>query len=114
MKLSELNDGKNYVLVFWSTTCPHCLREVPQLYNFLKDKSNTKVVAFAMEENDYQWKKLTPNFKGWHHAFGLNKWENKTARLYNIYSTPSYFILNADKEIIAKPDTIEDVKMFFD
>ena len=45
---------------------------------------------------------------------GLNKWENKTARTYNIMSTPSYFVLDVNKKIIAKPDALEDVKAFIE
>jgi len=113
IKLSSLNDGKNYILTFYSTTCPHCVDEIPKLYDFLKDKPNTKVIAFAMEENDFFYKKFTKNLQGWHNVLGLNKWENKIARIYNINSTPTYFVLDADKKIIAKPDYFEDIQKLF-
>ena len=66
-----------------------------------------------MEENDFFYKKFTANLEGWHHVLGLNKWENKIARNYNIISTPTYFILNKDKKIIAKPDHFKDIKALF-
>lgn len=108
--LSNLNDAENYVLVFWSTGCSHCLNEIPKLHAFLKDKSKIKVVAFSLEKNDFQWKKMKETLPSWHHVLGLNKWENKMARTYNINSTPSYFILDKNKNIIAKPDHLKDVK----
>ena len=46
----------------------------------------------------------------WHHVLGLNKWENKTAKAYNINATPNYFILDANKKIIAKPIPLEELK----
>ena len=49
-QLSTLNEAKNYLLVFWSTGCSHCLKEIPELYTFLQDKKNLKVIAFAMEK----------------------------------------------------------------
>ncbi|WP_159949780.1 TlpA family protein disulfide reductase [Polaribacter septentrionalilitoris] len=112
LKLSTLNDAQNYILVFWSTGCSHCLREIPQLHNYLKGNSKIKVIAFSLETNDFSWKKLKQDLSNWHHVLGLNKWENKTARTYNILSTPSYFVLDANKKIIAKPDAFKDVKAF--
>lgn len=109
-KLSTINDANNYVLVFWSTGCGHCLREIPQLYEFTKDMKNSKVIAFGMETDDKEWKNLTSKYSGWHHALGLKKWENPTARTYQIYSTPTYIVLDKNKKIIAKPETLDELK----
>lgn len=110
LELSTLNEAENYILVFWSTDCSHCLREIPELHTFLQDNKTIKVVAFSLERNDVGWNSMKTNLPNWHHVLGLNKWENKIARTYNIMSTPTYFVLDATKKIIAKPDSIEDVK----
>ncbi|WP_299048048.1 thioredoxin family protein [uncultured Polaribacter sp.] len=112
--LSTLNEADTYVLVFWSTSCSHCLREIPQLHKYLQENNAIKVVAFSLENDDFGWKNYIPNLPNWHHVLGLNKWENKIARTYNIMATPTYFILNTNKKIIAKPDTIKDVKAFLE
>jgi thiol-disulfide isomerase/thioredoxin len=109
-QLSTLNEAKNYLLVFWSTGCSHCLKEIPELYTFLQDKKNLKVIAFAMENNEVRWKSLKATLPNWHHVLGLNKWKNKTAKTYNINATPNYFILDANKKIIAKPIPLEELK----
>jgi thiol-disulfide isomerase/thioredoxin len=111
-QLSTLNNAKNYLLVFWSTECSHCLKEIPELYRFLQDKKNLKVIAFAMEKNDLGWKKLKVTLPNWQHILGLNKWQNKTALNYNIRATPTYFILDTDKKIIAKPYRLKDLEAF--
>ncbi|MFK8059738.1 MAG: TlpA family protein disulfide reductase [Polaribacter sp.] len=110
LKLSTLKDAENYLLIFWSTDCSHCLREIPQIHKFLQENKKVKVVAFSLERNDFGWKNYKKNLPNWHHVLGLNKWENKIARTYNIMSTPTYFIVDKNKKIIAKPDTLEDVK----
>jgi thiol-disulfide isomerase/thioredoxin len=110
VKLSELNDSKNYVLIFYSTECPHCLREVPQLFEFLKGKNHVKVIAFAMEKTNISWNKFKTTLPGWHHALGLGKWENKIARKYQIVSTPTYFVLDANKKILGNPEELDDLK----
>ncbi|WP_282070882.1 TlpA family protein disulfide reductase [Polaribacter atrinae] len=111
--LSKLNDAENYLLIFWSTTCSHCITEVPQVHTFLKENDKVKVIAFSLEEDAYGWNSFKKTLPNWHHVLGLNKWQNKTARTYNIVSTPSYFILDANKKIIAKPEHLKDVKLFF-
>ena len=114
LKLSTLNDAEKYVLVFWSTSCSHCMREIPQLQTYLKNKKNIKVIAFALEEDAVVWENFSKiNLYGWHNALGLNKWQNETSKIYQIYSTPSYFILDKNKKIIAKPNDIDDVKEYF-
>lgn len=113
VKLSELKSAENYILVFWSTSCSHCLREIPELHTFMKGNTKAKVIAFALETDEFTWKNYKINLLGWHNVLGLEKWENKTARTYQIFSTPSYFILDANKRIIAKPEELKEVKQFF-
>jgi thiol-disulfide isomerase/thioredoxin len=112
LTLSKLDDAQNYLLIFWSTSCSHCLREIPEIHKFLKENKKVKVIAFSLEKDDIGWKEFKKSLPNWHHVLGLNKWQNKTARTYNIVSTPSYFVLNADKKIIAKPEHLKDVKSF--
>jgi thiol-disulfide isomerase/thioredoxin len=111
-QLSTLNDAKNYVLVFWSTECSHCLKEIPKLHAFLKGEKDIKVVAFAMESSSFIWADMKTTLPNWHHVLGLNKWQNKTATTYNIVATPTYFILDSTKKIIAKPNSLKDVASF--
>ena len=109
-QLSNLNEVNNYVLVFWSTGCSHCLKEIPELHKFLQGKKDIKVIAFAMERNDLDWEKIKITLPNWHHVLGLNKWNNKTAKTYNINTTPTYFVLDSNKKIIANPIALKDLE----
>lgn len=100
-------------MVFWSTDCSHCLREIPELHTFMKGSKKAKVIAFSLEKEAFIWKNYIINLYGWHNVLGLGKWENKIAKTYQIFSTPTYFILDKNKKIIAKPEKIEDLKKFF-
>ena len=115
LKLSTLNDAEKYVLVFWSTSCSHCLREIPLLHAYMEDKTNIKVIALALEEDAFVWENYSKtNLSGWHNVLGLNKWQNKVSKTYQVFSTPSYYVLDKDKKIIAKPNEIIDVKAIFE
>ena len=115
LKLSTLNDAETYILVFWSTSCSHCLREIPELHTYMKTKSNMKVIAFALENEAFVWETYKKNnLPSWHNVLGLKKWQNETAQTYQVYSTPTYLVLDKNKKIIAKPNAINDVKAFLE
>ena len=112
LQLSTLQSADNYLLIFWSTECSHCLTEIPQLFLELQGNKSLKVIAFAIEKNDTQWKEMKNDLPNWHHVLGLKKWENEIARTYNINATPNYFVLDKNKKIIGKPLLLKDLKVF--
>ena len=115
VKLSELENYDNYIVVFWSTTCPHCLVEIPKLYEYTKDNKKIKVILVGLETKDSQgtWKSETYYYPEFTHVLALNKWENAIVKSYNVHATPYYFVLDANKKIIDKPYELIDLKVFF-
>ncbi len=115
VKLSELEGYDYYIIMFWSTTCPHCMKEIPKLHEYTKGNKKIKVIAVGMEteESKGTWKSETYYSPTFTHILGLGKWENPIAKDYNVFSTPNYFILDAEKTIIDKPYEMVDVKVFF-
>lgn len=113
--LSDLKGYDNYIIVFWSSTCPHCLKQMPKLHEYTKDKKNIKVIAIGLETKESQgtWKSESYYYPEFTHVLGLQKWETPVARAYNIYSTPNFFVLDANKKIIGKPYEVVDLKVFF-
>lgn len=111
-KLSTLEESPNYLLVFWSSTCSHCLEQLPKIHKALENNTNTKVIAVGLEDTPGFWKIEIPKLKDFTHVISLGKWESKYAELYAITGTPSYFILDKDKKIVAKPEEYEEVISF--
>ncbi len=114
--LSTLNDGENYLMIFWSTQCGHCVKEVPEVYEFMKEFEDTSVIAFAIEDNDLDFNSWAVNkLYKWHNVLGTHpdyKFDNEVVQKYRIDATPTYFILDKNKKIIAVPNAIEDIKEF--
>jgi peroxiredoxin len=108
-QLSEIDLAENYIVLFWSSMCSHCLDEIPQLQSHVKKlpKGKIKVIAIGLEDVAENWKKEAIKYPEFLHVLGLNKWENKIAKSYNVKATPTYFLLNKDKKIIAKPFDFE-------
>ena len=114
-KLTELKGAENYVIVFWSSTCSHCLDEVPQLQKFVNglEENKVQVVAIGLEDEPYGWKNLTYDYPEFIHVYGEGKWDNEVGDAYGVTSTPTYFILDADKKITSKPTDFEALIKFF-
>lgn len=114
-KLSELQGAENYIIVFWSSTCAHCLHEVPELHDFVKkqEEGKLKVIAIGLEGEANNWKDTIIKFPDFIHVFGEGKWDNTIGDDYGVTATPTYFILNKDKEIIARPDDFIALKAFY-
>ncbi|PWH83775.1 TlpA family protein disulfide reductase [Algibacter marinivivus] len=115
-KLTDLKGAENYIIVFWSSTCSHCLDEVPQLQTFIKslEKDKVKVVAIGLEDEPYGWKNLTYDYPEFIHVYGEGKWDNEIGDAYGVTSTPTYFILDTDKKIESKPVDFETLMKFFE
>ncbi|MFD0990669.1 TlpA family protein disulfide reductase [Mariniflexile jejuense] len=113
-KLSELTGAETYILVFWSSTCSHCLDEIPQMQTFLKSrvKDKIKVIAIGLEDDDKKWKEAIKNYPEFIHVLGLGKWDNKIGDAYGVNATPTYFVLDKNKNIIEKPEDFEGLKAF--
>jgi thioredoxin-related protein len=70
------------------------------------------VIAVGLENDEVSWNIEAAKLEKFEHAISLGKWESEYAALYNIQSTPTYFILDENKYIIAKPENVNDVVSF--
>jgi|GEM_PF-312073 len=114
-KMHGLDEANHYLVVFWSTTCSHCLEEIPELYKLVEtlDKGELKVIAIALDEDRYRWKDMTYKFPEFYHVFGEGKWDNPIGDNYNVKATPSYFVLDKNKKIIKKPYDVKAFETYF-
>jgi len=114
--LSDLKASEKYLVFFWSTTCSHCLDEIPQLKSLVKTTGSDqlKVIAIALDNDIYRWKEMTYEYPDFIHVYGEGKWDNEIGNNYNVSATPSYFVLDKDKKIISKPYDFEAFKIYFE
>lgn len=115
-KLSELAVSENYILVFWSSTCSHCLKQIPQLQQFVKtlNSSKYKVVAVGLEDEPINWQREIKKYPEFIHAIKLKKWDSNVVREYALTSTPTYFVLDKDKKFIDKPEGFEELLSYLE
>ena len=113
-KLSELNGADKYIIVFWSSTCSHCLDEIPQLQSFInKNKAEKiKVIAIGLESNISLWKSKIESLPEFIHVYGKDKWDNSIAKDYGVKNTPTYYVLDKVKRIVLKPEDFDALQEF--
>ena len=98
------------LIIFWSSTCSHCETELPQLipfYSGLKSK-NIEIIGLSLDADKNSYKSKADSYP-WINDSELKGWYSTYADTYNVHATPSYFILDANNKIIAKPDHVGDV-----
>ena len=111
-RLSEFRD--DYILViFWSINCSHCTEMLPELsniYSLCKDNS-IRIIAYSLDTDTKSWNDflLKGNYKwtNWNDPIGSH---SKTVLDYDVTATPSLFLLNKEKVIIAKPVDLYELK----
>ncbi len=111
-KLSTMDGADHYALVFWSSTCGHCLKELPALHKALGVKKGIKVIAVGLEDDETNWKSESAKLEQFEHVISLGKWESTYAQLYGIQKTPTYFVLDTEKRIVAKPEDDKELIEF--
>ncbi|WP_324024239.1 TlpA disulfide reductase family protein [Maribacter sp. BPC-D8] len=112
--LLAMEEAENYLLVFWSSTCSHCLKELPALHEEVKEYDNLKIIAVGLEDDNVNWKEVSATLPGFHHAIALGRWESEYAHTFGIQSTPTYFILDSEKRFLAKPTSDKEVVEFLE
>ena len=114
-------------IAFWDPTCSHCKVEVPRLDSFYKASWKALgVTMFGVNVNPKElvlWKNFIKDNKleDWTHAYqteaDLNK-EIQESRpttirqLYDVYKTPTFYLLDSNKKILAKNLSIEQFNDF--
>ncbi|TAD83859.1 MAG: DUF5106 domain-containing protein [Bacteroidetes bacterium] len=114
--------AKYTVVAFWDVHCGKCREELPKmdtLYRESWQRNGVKIYAVMVnEENVKDWPAfINEHAKGWSHVHqtaAMRKAEEKTQKpnfrqLYDMRSTPTLFLLDADKKIIAKSIGLTDL-----
>lgn len=103
--------SKRTLLIFWSSTCSHCLKKLPILYKKISNKTDLKVIMLGIETDDNSnWQKEIKKYPKWQHKKITDT--GKYVKQYNITHTPTFFLLDEDKIIISKPNTVSRVMSY--
>ncbi|MCX6331326.1 MAG: DUF5106 domain-containing protein [Bacteroidetes bacterium] len=127
-KISLYDMKAPYTFVaFWDPTCSHCKVEIPRVDSFYKAIwSGLKVKVLSVNINFKEltaWKTFIKENKleGWTHAYQTEADLNNEVKagkpttirqLYDVFKTPTFYLLDSGKRIIAKNLSIEQFNDF--
>jgi thiol-disulfide isomerase/thioredoxin len=114
--LYDIEGATTYLLIFWSSDCPHCLNELPEVHAYISNhpEKNIEVVAIGIEAGPKQWTETIQPWSKFTHSIAEGKWAHAITKSYDIQATPTYFVLDASKVITAKPYLFKDLKAVLD
>ena len=115
-------------VAFWDPHCSHCQIQVPRVDSFYKAKWKGEgvTVLSVCVNNDVlaDWKKFIneKNLQGWIHTYEPDEITNAQEKagqatfhqLFDIVQTPTFYLLDADKRIIAKSLSIDQFDALLD
>ncbi len=116
-KFDALNNYllKDYtIILFWDSDCQTCQKEIKELQKlYHSDKYNFEVFAVGTDMNIEIWKKyIRDNNIDWINVNGTRSVTQDYHDLYGVYSTPTMYILNNQKQIIAKDLSVNQIQGF--
>lgn len=109
IRLSELTSP--YVMVvFWASTCEHCRKLMPELNDWYLSENTPglEVVAISIDSSSAAFSQFIDELKPqWITAHEPLGWYGKVPTDYHIYATPSLFLLDRNRTILAKPSSFK-------
>ncbi|MGW8316967.1 MAG: thioredoxin-like domain-containing protein [Bacteroidales bacterium] len=96
-----------YVLVvFWASSCIHCRETLPELLEWYQDENDIglEVIAISIDTSTVAFERymaqLQPDWITAHDPLG---WNGRIASQYFVYATPTMFLLDPYRKILARP-----------
>jgi thiol-disulfide isomerase/thioredoxin len=112
--LSEINS--NYtVVVFGASWCPKCAEELPEiaiLYSKWKTQG-VEVVYISLDEDKKMFDTFVKDFP-FLSTCDYKKWNGKIVQDYYVFATPTMFLLDKNREIILRPNSVKQVDAWVD
>ena len=132
MKMTDINNKETQlynlkaaftVICFWDPTCGHCKHELPildSIYQKKWKKEGVKIFAVLTDNSvKDQWKKFISehHLSDWTNVYESDAQKDAVAKsnkpsyrqLYDVIQTPTIYLLDDQKRIIAKKLTIEQL-----
>lgn len=104
LKAKSLYDvqAEKTLLVFWSSTCPHCTEELPKINEWAAQQNGVKVVTVSVDTDSSLHTAAIAKFPNLIHTCDYKGWETEAASNYFIAATPTLILLDSEKRIEGK------------
>jgi len=99
------------LVVFGASWCPKCAHEIPQLIEVYQQRKNQKfeIVFISLDTDKAAFESFTHEFP-FLSICDFKKWETQAASDYKVTRTPMLFLLDKNRKIVLKPNSISMLK----
>jgi thioredoxin-related protein len=101
------------ILYFGSGHCGFCNEITPELQEILRTYSNNvlQCIYFSLDSDYEEWIRSQRDVPiNWLSLSELKGWDSKSAHIFQVHKTPTFYILDQESIIISKPKTMDDLK----
>jgi hypothetical protein len=85
------------------------MEQMPKLHAALSTNANVKVLAISLDEDTVAYQNANTKLPNFTHFCDFKKWNSPLVESYFIAATPTFFLLDKDKNIIDKYATYDSV-----
>ena len=103
-------DNDYILVVFWASWCPHCTVFLKELGKWYPGKDiDLEVFAVSIDSSRFSWEEriMMDNYP-WINTYSGAGWDGKAPKEYNVYATPTLFLLDREHRIVGKPLTFKE------
>lgn len=100
----ETLEGKPYMVVFWATDCPGCVKEIPHLNELYSEfgQSGFEVIAIAMPHDQVQHIQTMRQQKGMNYKIVFDE-TGELAKTYGgVKLTPTNLLISPDGTVVLR------------
>ena len=105
------------LILFWASWCPHCEEMITGVKNMLSTKNhpNMRVFAISLDPSRDAWleKIQQLNIESWINLSDHQEWDGQTVIDYNVFATPTVFIVDKNRVIKGKPIDLKELRNYF-
>lgn len=106
-------DSEFVIVYFWSYTCDHCRQNIKQFKTFLEENPDFSLVAVSVKGDLKKIKSYVKKYKvnSYFYHDGM-EWNSPHVNNYAVTATPTFYVLDKNKNIIYKPFDFEELVQF--
>ncbi len=103
------------LVVFGASWCPKCLEELPKLIqNYLKWRNlGVEVVYISLDTDQQDFEQSVKSYPFFAYC-DYKKWESQVVKDYYVFGTPTFYLLDAKRKILLRPNSILQVDAWVD
>ena len=103
------------LVVFGASWCPKCMEELPKLIqNYVKWRNlGVEVVYISLDTAQQVFEQSVKSYPFFAYC-DYKKWESQVAKDYYVFGTPTFYLLDAKRKILMRPNSISQVDAWVD